>query len=1032
MVGLAFSGGGIRSATFNLGILQALAGNLDLKHEGDRIDGKDYLRRVDYLSTVSGGGYIGSWLVSWMRRVGSKPVATRLKENRQDPPDREPWRRLEPDQIRFLRRYSSYLAPRSGLLSADTWTMVTIYLRNLILNLSLLIVVGAGVLLVPDLALWGMRAPAPPVAPLWSVLGLAALAAAVAVGIGFGGVSDAPAPKGLRRHILRHVGLYSSASTFVSAVVATLLLLSDLSTRNQATYLPKWFVIVGAAAYTAFWVIALQVRRFSKQGVPPSPVETGVWGGVYRYGATLVAGALQGYLLYWMAQWFAGLGLKVGEFQGSVIELVFGPPLLVATLLITTVFHMGLCGRATPDADREWAARAAAVLTLVTLGWIALFGATLYGPLIIKWLTASHWAQETWGKIFKSLLGVAWAAISAGGALAGKSAQTNGKSGSLTWLTKTAPPVFVVGLILLLSYGVDCALPHLPDWHSQKAGTVKTCAPDEPCDQAKDALDRVTVAARQLLSAASLQQMAGAAGVLDKALGAQGQDFHQLSQKHWQNVQDYTGSRLVICLLICIFLSVLLWWRVDVNEFSMHLFYRNRLTRAYLGASQTDRESQTDPFTGFSLNDDLRLHWLTTQVPRWREPVDRSAVPERMSPHWEELLAQGVPPERDARDAVSILPYDGPYPIFCTTLNLVRGKELAWQQRMAASFIYTPLYCGYDYFKYTAKGTVPSTRKFALSAYRETRNFSREEDPKPDPTVKLLSRFRKPKPGSDQPIPALTIDIKDDRAREGGPKVGTAVAISGAAASPNMGYHTSPALGFLMAVFNVRLGWWAGNPRHPWTWKKFGPRWGLLYLLRELFPDTSDSMAYVYLSDGGHFENLGIYELVRRKCRFIVCCDVGHDPEGQFEDLGNAVERCRSDFGVDIDISVDDLKPDPKTRLSKAHFKLGTIRYPAIPGQAQESEGTLLYIKSTLTGDEPADVTAYAAANTVFPNNSTGNQFFDESLFESYRALGQHIFGQIVKAGLEPPVLGADPQAPESLARLCENLKRVADEAVKD
>src|SRR4029078_10852195 len=103
--------------------------------------------------------------------------------------------------------------------------------------------------------------------------------------------------------------------------------------------------------------------------------------------------------------------------------------------------------------------------------------------------------------------------------------------------------------------------------------------------------------------------------------------------------------------------------------------------------------------------------------------------------------------------------------------------------------------------------------------------------------------------------------------------LGTADAISGAAANPNMGYQSSPAAGFLMTVFNARLGWWMGNPRRHWKWRQSSPDNGLLYLISELLGLTHDSSAFVNTSDGGHFENLGLYELVRRRCRYIICAD---------------------------------------------------------------------------------------------------------------------------------------------------------------
>jgi hypothetical protein len=220
--------------------------------------------------------------------------------------------------------------------------------------------------------------------------------------------------------------------------------------------------------------------------------------------------------------------------------------------------------------------------------------------------------------------------------------------------------------------------------------------------------------------------------------------------------------------------------------------------------------------------------------------------------------------------------------------------------------------------------------------------------------------------------------------------LGTAMAISGAAASPNMGYHSSPALTFLMTVFNVRLGWWLGNPRHTDTAKKKGPRVGLVYLISELFGLTDDDSRFVYLSDGGHFENLGLYELVRRRCQFIVASDAGADPALTFADLGNVIQKCRTDFGIDIDVDVDQIRRRDKEGHSAWHCAVGRIHY----GE-NAPEGTLVYIKPSLTGDEPEDVTRYAAQHAEFPHQPTADQWFNESQFESYRALGEDIVKSI-------------------------------------
>src|SRR5882724_2273380 len=143
LFGLAFSGGGIRSATFNLGILQALS-ELGL------------LRWVDYLSTVSGGGYIGGWLAAWIKRQdpGTAPTPVEAVEERLAPDQRARFETEKLNPIHFLRQYSNYLTPRTGFFGADTWTMISIYLRNVILNQAILISALAAVLMLPRFAAW--------------------------------------------------------------------------------------------------------------------------------------------------------------------------------------------------------------------------------------------------------------------------------------------------------------------------------------------------------------------------------------------------------------------------------------------------------------------------------------------------------------------------------------------------------------------------------------------------------------------------------------------------------------------------------------------------------------------------------------------------------------------------------------------------------------------------------------------------------------------------------------------------------------
>ena len=216
------------------------------------------------------------------------------------------------------------------------------------------------------------------------------------------------------------------------------------------------------------------------------------------------------------------------------------------------------------------------------------------------------------------------------------------------------------------------------------------------------------------------------------------------------------------------------------------------------------------------------------------------------------------------------------------------------------------------------------------------------------------------------------------------------MAISGAAMSPNWGYHSSPVTSFLMMLFNIRLGWWFGNPKKR-TWNKRGPTSSIRLFIQEALGDTSDEQPYVYLSDGGHFENLGLYEMIRRRCRTIVVSDAGADPEGTLEDLGNAVRKIAIDFGVRIEFEKIELQKRGDPQIPGVYCAIGSIFYP----ECRDAPGTIIYIKPGYYGHEPADVRAYAAKNASFPHEMTMYQWFTESQFESYRSLGSYVIATI-------------------------------------
>jgi hypothetical protein len=196
-----------------------------------------------------------------------------------------------------------------------------------------------------------------------------------------------------------------------------------------------------------------------------------------------------------------------------------------------------------------------------------------------------------------------------------------------------------------------------------------------------------------------------------------------------------------------------------------------------------------------------------------------------------------------------------------------------------------------------------------------------------------------------------------------------------------MGHYTSGSVAFLLTVFGARLGWWLGNSREKLWWESGKPRSSWRALFKELTSGADDLGPEVYLSDGGHFDNLGVYELVRRKCRLIISVDAGADLDYNCAELASVIEKCRVDFHTEIKISVQGVN-----RGSKTPYFVGAIFYPG--DDVRHPGGKLIYIKPCLVPGLPEDVLGFAREHGDFPHTSTGDQFFDESIFESYRALG--------------------------------------------
>lgn len=229
-----------------------------------------------------------------------------------------------------------------------------------------------------------------------------------------------------------------------------------------------------------------------------------------------------------------------------------------------------------------------------------------------------------------------------------------------------------------------------------------------------------------------------------------------------------------------------------------------------------------------------------------------------------------------------------------------------------------------------------------------------------------------------------------------------ALTASAAAFNSNMGFISmdfGPAVAFLTTALNLRLGLWVPHPRVDKPLLRFMP--GILFLAEMFGRTLADNSAtvkghtrsrtygyagWLHLSDGNHFENFGLYELIRRHTRYIILSDCGADPANSFDDFARTARRVREDFGVEFELDLTPLKPNDQG-FSPQHVAVGTIHYDGVTGA---DKGTLVYFKPVLSGDEPADVLQYKEANRDFPQQTTVDQFYDEPQWESYRRLGEH------------------------------------------
>lgn len=488
------------------------------------------------------------------------------------------------------------------------------------------------------------------------------------------------------------------------------------------------------------------------------------------------------------------------------------------------------------------------------------------------------------------------------------------------------------------------------------------------------------------------------------------------------------GWPLMVAVGICFIVSWIFSRAFGfVNLSSMQQMYAARLSRAYLGATNPERRAHAN-------------HSMTDLIPGDELPLDEYC------PH-----RQG-----------------GPLHLINVTVNeTVSGKtQIGRRDRKGFAMAIGP--CGLSVGATTHSLWAPArteTPRSNLHALWEERK-------------RAIIPIPSDKESTYHPFAAeISADVSSQASADGGmPRIealslGRWVSISGAAFTTGIGSRTQFGLSLLLGLANVRLGYWWDSGTHPGQ-RRRGAKPNLMEVASSLISRVlpvqtclvSECFArfhganrrHWYLSDGGHFENTGCYELIRRRVPLIICSDGGQDPRFQFDDLANLVRKARIDFGAEIQIvqrAGADVTADPDIKFPMPRLEeivhpelldvIGTPEDFEPPAKNADDEGEpapvrsqryallarvhyldtntfswLLIIKPTLTGSEAMDVLQYQRTHPLFPQEPTSDQYFDEAQWESYRKLGEHIGTELFTSVAKPgpgwsPALFTPPTVPD-------------------
>lgn len=944
MTGLALSGGGIRSATFNLGVLQALAAKMKLAS-------------FDYLSTVSGGGYTGGWWSAWLARderdkdpnpslfppreniVGERDQrrATMEQAGHKGGTDRQQVKdsaiTAADDPIHHLRLFSNFITPRKGILSADTWRAIAITGRNIVLTwLILLPIILAAIMI-------GQAWFALTLGESKDLIKRFVFALAVPVLLLFGTLASVLVWIVATRRLITWGDKVAVTLGGIVCTTLTAIFLSTLGVSGGP--------IFGVALLLIAWIIYVFIRLFWWQFTSSSRyTDTDYW----RNRLVLIQTKTLAYAVFAaVILLFAGFGHVLFDFllheTTEAASKAGGLGALALSLISAayTAYKASPTGGADQKTDQKpsllqrIAFAVAPILFILTIGivlsWVgnALYelvrdpeaphrlvvlsrGALVAAFLFLVFALYEFRPRQKW--LILIPISVLWISL---------------LYGALTFLQ----PRPVMGAIAL---GIVSAVLFIRSYLRRRkwiafyaivlgaiAYWFSTLHPESFASWGHDRIPQVVVAGVMATLSLLLLEVAAGRGANTRciALSIIACTMFVLIGATMSLPGTTAHAALTIVALVSIILGwvLALGWLADPNALTIHAFYKARLVRAYMGASNPLRAQATEAdITDAVPGDDVLLTKLRN--------TDRGA----------------------------------PYHLVNTMLNLVGSGDLATQARSSESFLMSKNYCG-------------SIR----TGFRRTDEYS----------CGLIS-------------------------------LGTAVAVSGAAASPSMGAQTpSAALSALLTLFNVRTGYWAPTPSMSY-WRSGSTRLWPVYTLQELVSQTTDLLPYCYLTDGGHYENTGAYSLIQRGCNLIVVGECGADPKTVLEDLGNLIRKVRIDFAAEVVFDDEDIRklrsdpPGERIVIGKIYYNDRHMKELGLP--ASESVGTIIIMKPNLSGSEPVDVKQYGFLNSEFPQQNTFDLSYDEAQFESYRRLGQ-LSGELAAARMDQWTAEVTPKTTDYNAR---------------